>query len=338
MSLGVLIRGPEGLVFAAESRVTLEWKRDPTDKGTLCDFDTANKLLTFRQPYNFVGAVTFGRGAIGNRTAYSYIPDIEASLPQDPVPVQQFAKHLYEFFMEKWPYPVSWEGGREEKPDIDQMKFIVGGYAGEHDPIAEAYEIWIPGKLKFDGKKWIALTPTYEPLEPRFGINYGGVSSYTDRLFKGYDLQLSGKLCKNEELALGLEQKIALIAALEGVSINDAKAKLEAYAPAASVAAQAAAAVGTKEEEGQEKEEDEEGESALKKDISTLEMPVPLEAMALQDYVDLAILLVRTTIEAQRLTAGGRGCGGPIDVVTISPYVGVKHIQQKNLEGERTLR
>jgi len=38
--------------------------------------------------------------------------------------------------------------------------------------------------------------------------------------------------------------------------------------------------------------------------------------MALQDYVDAAILLVRTTIEVQRLTVTIRGCGGPIDAAT----------------------
>jgi len=56
--------------------------------------------------------------------------------------------------------------------------------------------------------------------------------------------------------------------------------------------------------------------------------------MALQDCVDLAIFFIRTTIIAQKLTIGLRGCGGPIDVATITRRDGFQYIQKKAVFGE----
>ena len=78
----------------------------------------------------------------------------------------------------------------------------------------------------------------------------------------------------------------------------------------------------------------EEQKNAIPEIMAPLEIIFPLSAMALQDYVDAAILLIRTTIETQRLTAGIRGCGGPIDVATITQRDGLKYIQQKEVVGE----
>jgi hypothetical protein len=66
-------------------------------------------------------------------------------------------------------------------------------------------------------------------------------------------------------------------------------------------------------------------------------MNIPLEAMPLQDCVDLAIFFIRTTIDAQKLTVGIRGCGGPIDVATITRREGLKFIPQKKVYGEKKL-
>lgn len=64
-------------------------------------------------------------------------------------------------------------------------------------------------------------------------------------------------------------------------------------------------------------------------------MPIPLQAMPLQDCVDLAIFFIRTTAEAQRLTFGIRGVGGPIDVATITRREGLRFVQRKKVVGER---
>ena len=73
MSLGVAIKGPEGIVLTADSRITLEAQRE----GGLplpVNFDNATKLLSFSKPHNFVGAVTYGAAVIGSRTAHSFLP------------------------------------------------------------------------------------------------------------------------------------------------------------------------------------------------------------------------------------------------------------------------
>jgi hypothetical protein len=60
----------------------------------------------------------------------------------------------------------------------------------------------------------------------------------------------------------------------------------------------------------------------------------PLQAMGLQDCVDLAILLIQSTISIQRLAVTLRGVGGPVDVVTITRTDGLKGVQFKEIIGE----
>jgi hypothetical protein len=69
--------------------------------------------------------------------------------------------------------------------------------------------------------------------------------------------------------------------------------------------------------------------------LRPLQIQLRLEAMPLQDCVDLAIFFIRTTIEGQRLTVGLRGVGGPIDVAAITRREGLQFIQRKRVIGER---
>ena len=63
--------------------------------------------------------------------------------------------------------------------------------------------------------------------------------------------------------------------------------------------------------------------------------PIPWQFLPLQDCVDLAIFLVRTTIAYQRFTVGVRGVGGAIDVATITRTDGFNEIQAKQIFGEK---
>jgi hypothetical protein len=65
--------------------------------------------------------------------------------------------------------------------------------------------------------------------------------------------------------------------------------------------------------------------------ISRLQMPLPLQAMPLQDCVDLAVFFIRTTIAGQSLTIGTRGVGGPIDVATVTRSRGLEFIRRKQV-------
>jgi hypothetical protein len=261
VSLGIVIKGPEGLVLAADSRVTLSAQ---TPQGLLrVNFDNATKLLSFKEPHNFVGAVTYGQAAIDLRTAYSFLPEFEAGLLSKRLPVQEFAKKLSDFFMKQW---------EEIKPDNysgPDMTFVVGGF-DEDDPYGRVFLIETPRNPE----------PIEKNPHPEFGMTWGGQHEFVDRLIQGYDPRALVLL--SNILKLQPEQIRSL-------------------------------------------------EESLKKSLS---MPIPLPAMPLQDCVDLAIFFIRTTIDAQNLTVGIRGTGGPIDVAIITRRDGLEFIQRKRIAGE----
>jgi 20S proteasome alpha/beta subunit len=263
MSLGILIKGPEGLVLAADSRVTLG-AQPPQGPGILVNFDNATKLLSFRQPHTFVGAVTYGDAAIGLRTASSFVPEFEATLPSERKPVADFAQLLSDFFMARWRAEMPMPPEYKESP----MTFVVGGF-DERQPYGQAFVIDIP------------IAPAPREVNPgvQFGITWGGQRDFVDRLLRGYHEKLPDVVAK--ALSLTKEQKQTLLSAL-----------------------------------------------------SPLDMKVPLQAMALQDCVNLAIFFIRTTMDAQNLTVGVRGVGGPIDVAVITGTRGIEFVQRKKIVGE----
>lgn len=53
--------------------------------------------------------------------------------------------------------------------------------------------------------------------------------------------------------------------------------------------------------------------------LQPLRARIPVELMALQDCVELAQFLIRTTMDMQRFTVGRRGVGGAINVATSRP-------------------
>ena len=65
-----------------------------------------------------------------------------------------------------------------------------------------------------------------------------------------------------------------------------------------------------------------------------LEAPIPFAFLPLQDSVDLAIFLIRTTIVMQHWIVGVRGVGGAIDVAVITRTDGFTEIQKRQLTGE----
>jgi len=260
MSLGIVIKGPEGLVLATESRITLT--ADFGDQKIPVNFDNATKLLSFSDPNCAVGVVTYGLAAIGLRAAHSFIPEFESKISsKERLEIGEFAQKLSDFFMEQWK--------KEKMPDDysgPSMTFVVGGF-DKGDPYGKVFLFEIPNKPD----------PELRNPEPtEFGITWGGQNEYVNRLIMGCDPLLIHYL-KNNNL------------------IN----------------------------------------TELDNIIQNLQMNIPLEAMPLQDCIDLAIFFIRTTINAQKLTVGIRGCGGPIDVATITRREGLKFIQQKKVHGEK---
>jgi len=189
MSLAIVFKGTEGIVLAADSRVTLP-QQIPVGPGqTACIFatyDNATKLLRVKSQTH-VGALTYGLGAIGQqkdpRTAHSYIPEFEAELakkypveispegnPSQPrLSVDDFAKELSAFFVAKW-------NEANMTPEVQQdMVFFVAGY----DPksaYGKVFEFAIPSRPE-----------PQEKMAGLFGALWGGQTEIVTRLLNGYD-------------------------------------------------------------------------------------------------------------------------------------------------------
>jgi hypothetical protein len=263
MSLGIVIKAPEGLVLAAESRLTLT-ALAPNAPPLHVNFDNATKLLSFAKPNVSVGVVTYGQAAIGLRTAQSFIPEFEAKISEDPkrLPILEFANKFSEFYLQQW------KAAMPEDYSGPNMTFVVAGF-DEGEPYGKVFIINIP------------RTP--EPVAQHagtgeFGITWGGQREIVDRLIQGFDGRLGEAINK---LNLTPEQT-----------------------------------------------------QLLSPIFAQIQLPIPLQALPLQDCVDLAIFFLRTTITAQKLTVGIRGVGGPIDVATITRQDGLHFIQRKHIVGE----
>lgn len=265
MSLGVVVKGPEGVVLAADSRVTLQAQKKDGDTPMVVNFDNATKLLSLSNPHNYVGAVTYGAAVIGLRTAHSFIPEFESTLPVERLPILDYANRLSGFFVEQWN-----KGGAAQQAG-QSMNFIVGGY----DPGAAYGSVYVVS---------VPNSPTPSPRNPgdaSFGITWGGQLDIGQRLIHGHDPALLGIVKqvlgaddrKMEELSRVLREK--------------------------------------------------------------LQLTVPYQVLPLQDCIDLATFVIRTTMSAQDLSVGIRGVGGPIDVAFVTKTNGLEYVQRKGLRGER---
>lgn len=262
MSLGLVIKSPEGLVLAAESRVTLEVHNNDTKNSIFNNFDNATKLFSLNAPHNHIGIVTYGLAAIGQRTAHSFVPELEGTLDGKLDSVYDYAKKISAFYMSQWKQvmPTDYKG-----PD---MTFIVGGF-NEGEAHGRVYLINVPRNP--------------EPIENNaglnnFGITWGGQRDVVDKLLMGYDHKILNTIF---EVLKPNKEQVDLV------------------------------------------------QDLLKK---RHQAQIPLEAMAIQDCVNLARLFISTTIDTQELTIGLRGCGGPIDIAVIQRNKELCFIQRKDVK------
>ncbi len=268
MSLGIAFKGPEGIVLAADSRVTLQVRREGDNVVLPATYDNATKLLRV-SGQDHVGAVTYGMGAIGQqqpRTAHSYIPEFEEKLAGEEtgrLSVLAFAERLSSFFSDRMEeeMPKDYQG-----PD---MVFFVGGY-DVGAPYGRVFGFGVPSQP--------------DPIEQHqddFGIIWGGQREFTDRLIQGFDDSLPEIL--QQHLDLTDEQRQEIRDHLRG----------------------------------------------------QLTARIPFAFLPLQDCVDIAIFLIRTTVSIQSwITGSVRGVGGAIDVAMITRTEGFRPVQQKQIKGE----
>lgn len=274
VSLAIAFKGPEGVVIAADSRVTLTGQiPGPVPGQTMllpASYDNATKLL--RVPgQDYVGAVTFGLGALGEqepRTAHSFLTELETELRgKGRLSVEEFSNQLGSFFMKQWARTMP--PANEAPPDM-AMIFLVGGYdAGA--PYGRLFQVVVPHKPVAD-----------EQSIGQFGALWGGQREYVDRLIQGYD----------DALPVVVQRVLGLDDATRDRLAGDLKTDRQAK--------------------------------------------IPYQFLPLQDCVDLAIMLIRTTILMQRWIVDVRGVGGAIDIATITRTEGFKPVQQKEIRGERS--
>ena len=70
---------------------------------------------------------------------------------------------------------------------------------------------------------------------------------------------------------------------------------------------------------------------ALAAGLNGLALQIPFAFLPLQDTVDLASLLIDTTIALQEMMVTQRGVGGPVDVAVITRQGGFRPIRRKKL-------
>ncbi len=268
MSLGIAIKGPEGLVLAADSRVTLEARQGNNPPITV-NYDNATKLLTFARPNTFVGAITYGAATISQRTAHSYLPEFELSLrqadgtPGERLGVYDLARRLSDFMAAQWRAAGMPESG-------PRMSFLVAGFNAD-EPYGRVYLFGIPDSPEPEDQSAGKTT---------FGITYGGQSAIAARLIQGFDPTLLQILAERFSLSQPEAEQLA---------------------------------------------------ADLRRRLS---FPIPYSALPLQDCVNLATYLIRSTIVHQSVAIGLRGVGGPIDVAVITRTDGLRFVQRKLVHGE----
>jgi hypothetical protein len=194
MSLGIMIKGSEGVVLAADSRVTIfsQMIQPPAPNAPAnapppptvlipATFDNATKVLKVNGQ-DYVGAVTYGIGAImtanGPRTMRSFIPELEQELEQEKIKrlsVPDFANRLSQFFLNRWNQHVDHPVNPGE-----EINFLVGGY-DDGAPYGRAFSFVVPTQA----------TPVEQNAGPgQFGITWGGQHDMVFRLLYGFDLEL----------------------------------------------------------------------------------------------------------------------------------------------------
>lgn len=173
MSLGVVVKGPEGIVLSADSRVTLTAQM-VGQPPLVVNFDNATKLLAFSgSNHRHVGAVTYGAALIESRTVHSFMPEVELSLPEKRLCVREYAEGMKQFFDERYRL-----AGMTPSNPGDVISFIVAGY-DEKAAYGRVFVFAVP-----DGN----IT---ERNPDDFGMTWGGQLEVAARLIHGMDPNLA---------------------------------------------------------------------------------------------------------------------------------------------------
>jgi len=179
MSLAITVISPEGIVVAADSRLTVTVENQLADgnKAIIPNYyDNAVKVLNLTKPHNYVVATTYGAGTIGQRTAHSYLKEFQATLGERRLSTKSFAQKLLDFYKQQW-------DGVPHGENDDKLYFQVAGIDAS-ELYGEAYLITIPSDT------------IPQVLIPRgaFSFAWGGQTETVFRIAKGYDALIEKEL------------------------------------------------------------------------------------------------------------------------------------------------
>lgn len=152
MSLVVVVKGPEGVVLAADTRITVT-RRAPGGQFREVNFDNASKILTFGKQHSHVAAVAYGPTMIGGRPVHTLMPEFQWQLGIQSRKVVDYARELGEFLKGRWV-----DSGAPGNGPI----LIVAGI-DEEIPQGEIDRLYLPD----------AATPV-EQAPNSFGMSWGG--------------------------------------------------------------------------------------------------------------------------------------------------------------------
>jgi hypothetical protein len=186
MTLAIVCKGPEGLVLAADSRITLTTTLSETKEMFVANFDNATKLFGIDK-YPNVGILTHGNSIIGAndpRGIHGFMGEFEAllnksanagnrgqskTLNRGRTTVIDIARRLGRFYQEKWN-----DGGMPE--GAMPVGFLVAGFDTD-EAYGKIYEISIPNSIE----------PVEQLAGTNFGVRWAGQFELVNRLINGFD-------------------------------------------------------------------------------------------------------------------------------------------------------
>ena len=249
MTIVVGVAAPDGMILAADSRITLTW-----DNGRhRIASDSGQKIFAIREQ---VGIATYGDAYIGKRTIAGVMDEFVAQLGSDQQSVDAFAAQLGDFFHGRFLSDslqpmLEW---CKQNPKRSRFGFVVAGY--DSGGIGRLYDVMIPGP------QVAPVVAVGEITTADLGVCWRGQTDVIRRLIKGFD--------------------------------GDLFATAGHKVPA-----------------------------ELQQPVASLEYSLLLP-ITMQDAVDLATFLIRTTIDMQRFSDGTvadpgsvPGCGGHVRVLSI---------------------
>ena len=133
MSLVIAIKGPEGIVLAADSRVTLT----SASNGREAYFDNSSKLLTIGGTHTRVAALTYGAGSVSGRMVSGLMSEFQQAIGNERLSTLEYARQFSEFFTQQW----------NLGDNTSEFWFLVGG-VDDDAPYGDLYSLMIPsGKV-----------------------------------------------------------------------------------------------------------------------------------------------------------------------------------------------